>query len=134
MHLQRFWICFFYSTLELLGLMWWMQWHFWFFWKIILFPNSGYDMAHTCDLDTKNYSAPLSTMLGSKIYHIWPTLQHVWDMSTIFPTKSCKSTKKFIKLQNLSHCQFVPWSMYCNYNDFYCCLNWMSAVVLLQCL
>ncbi len=52
-----------------------------------LFMISGYNMAPTCDSDMKNYSVSKTSTSESKIYNIWPTLRHVWDMSKTFPTK-----------------------------------------------
>ncbi len=78
----------FYFTLESLGMWWWMWWLFQIFTrKIFLFTSSGYDMAPTCDSDTKNYLVLKTSTSESKISNIWPTLWHVWDMSKTFPTK-----------------------------------------------
>ncbi len=81
-------IRFFYFTLELFGMWWWMWWRFRILIpKIFLFTSSGYDMAPTRDLDTKNYLVSKTSTSESKISDIWPTLRHVWDMSKTFPTK-----------------------------------------------
>ncbi len=85
----------FYFTLELSGLWWWMWWCFQIFiWKISLFTISDYDMALTCDLDTKNCSVSKTSMSEWKKSNIWPTFWCVWDMTKIFPTKVNRIDKK----------------------------------------
>ncbi len=89
---------FVYSNMELLPTLC----CFWIFiWKIFLFTIGGYDMALTRDSDSKNYWVLKTSTSELKISDIWPTFQHVWDMSKTFPTKLTMTNNGFV--QKLVH-------------------------------
>ncbi len=78
-----------------------------FYSEDFLFTIGGYDMAPTCDSDTKKYYMLETSTSELKISNIWPTLRHVWDMSKTFPTKPCYSSHK--THQQIQNQAMLPW-------------------------
>ncbi len=85
----------FYSTLEFLGVWWCFRS---FLLKNIFFQSWFVETSWHCHMtQTKNsYSVSQTTILDFNFCNIWPTLWHVWDMSTTFPTKGANMELKFL--------------------------------------